>query len=165
MCQLLKNFQNSKIHPFHDRPIPFPFPVTAVKLAKSRLLGSIPINCSRLKLPYPDTYTQITSAYLAPSRIREAVKKNKRALNAKGVERDEAREGRIKREREKKEKKRKHKCKPVCAATRCGTEAWTMHERGGRGRVSRRREEEGARVRKRESGRCPRWWWGRCAVY
>ena len=97
-----KKFPKFKNTPLciHDRPIPFPFPVTAVKLAKSRLLGSIPINCSRLKLPYPDTYTQITSAYLAPSRIREAVKKNKRALNAKGVERDEAREGKIKRERE-----------------------------------------------------------------
>lgn len=81
-------FKNTPLCRIHDRPIPFPFPVTAVKLAKSRLLGSIPINYSRLKLPYPDTYTQITSAYLAPSRIREAVKKNKRALNAKGVERE-----------------------------------------------------------------------------
>lgn len=35
-----------------------------------------------------------------------------------------------------------------------------MQERGGRGRVSRRRKKEGAKVRKRESGRCLRWWWG-----
>lgn len=101
----LENLNNLVIFPLF-KLIPFPFPVTAVKLAKSRLLGSIPINCSRLKLPYPDTYTQITSAYLAPSRIREAVKKNKRALNAKGVERDEAREGKIKREREERKKKK-----------------------------------------------------------
>lgn len=67
LCQLLKKF---KIHPFLVFTLVQFFPIlnnnnsspaTAVKFAKSHLLGSIPSCTPQTSLPRPDMYIHITS--------------------------------------------------------------------------------------------------------